>query len=48
MNEPGYSVNFDLEDRDHILRIASRSKEVNTRAVVEILNNNNFYCEVLN
>lgn len=42
---PEYEVNFDLEDRDKILRIESGN--INTEKIVEILNRKNVECKIL-
>lgn len=44
---PGYFVNFDLDDCDRILRIES-ADEVDANAVIALLKENNFHCELLN
>jgi hypothetical protein len=48
IRQPECLINFDLDDCDRILRIESRSKEINIQSVIEVLKNNHFDCEVLN
>lgn len=43
----GYSANFDLDDCDNILRVASASGEVHTGAVIALLEDSGFVAEVL-
>ena len=43
---PDYSINFDLEDCDRILRVESDS--IDSNAIIRFLNTQNFQCEVLN
>jgi hypothetical protein len=45
---PGYNINFDIEDCDRIMRIESINQKVNIESIIELLNKNNFTCEVLN
>lgn len=42
---PQYTVNFDLEDRDKILRI--ESENINTETIIEILKRKNIECKIL-
>lgn len=42
---PEIKVNFDLEDCDRILRVENCSFE--TKEVIQIINQNGFYCEAL-
>ncbi len=42
---PGFLINFDLEDCDNILRIENCT--VGTEEVIQIINQNGFYCEAL-
>lgn len=42
---PEYEVNFDLEDRDKILRI--ESENINAEKIIEILNGKNVKCKIL-
>ncbi|MFH0864628.1 MAG: hypothetical protein V1904_00430 [Bacteroidota bacterium] len=48
LQQPESQINFDLEDCDHILRVESRSGEIDVRSVIELLNKNHFICELLN
>ncbi|SKB43936.1 hypothetical protein [Daejeonella lutea] len=41
-----YSVNFDLEDRDRILRVKCET-EVDPKHIIDILNESGFHAEVL-
>lgn len=43
----GYRVNFDLEDRDKILRVESYSDLVNAEPIIDIVNSFGFEAEVL-
>ncbi len=43
---PGYEVNFDLQDCDHILRVKS-SGEVDALSVIDFVNNLGYHAEVL-
>ncbi len=42
---PAYTVNFDLEDEDKILRI--KSENINTERVIETLLRKNINCKIL-
>jgi hypothetical protein len=42
-----YEANFDLEDRDRILRVECIIAEVQSSAVIELLKRSGFYAEVL-
>lgn len=42
---PGSKINFDLEDCDHILRIAE--DHVIPETVIRLLNSHGYYCELL-
>jgi len=42
---PHSRINFDLEDCDKILRV--EGKIVSTSQIIEIVNSNGYYCEVL-
>lgn len=44
-NFPGSIVNFDMEDCDKILRIEAET--IIAEKVIEVLNVNGYYCEVL-
>jgi hypothetical protein len=46
-NYPGYKVNFDLEDCDHILRIESRDKSIDNQGINSICIEAGFTIEVL-
>jgi hypothetical protein len=43
---PGYAVNFDLEDCDHILRIQT-PEDVDVEAVISLLDECGFQAELL-
>ena len=43
---PDYSINFDLQDCDRILRV--ESDKVDSKEIIRLLNSNNFQCEILN
>lgn len=42
---PEYSINFDLEDCDRILRVESDS--INSKEIIRLLTTKNFRCEIL-
>lgn len=42
---PEYSINFDLEDCDRILRVESDS--INSKEIILLLTAKNFRCEIL-
>jgi len=42
---PTYKINFDLEDRDKILRIEGDNISIDT--IISLLRKNDFHCEVL-
>lgn len=42
---PDYAINFDLEDCDKILRVEATTIQLN--AIIEILKNKNFNCQIL-
>lgn len=42
---PEYSINFDLEDCDRILRVESDS--INSEEIIRLLAAENFQCEIL-
>lgn len=42
---PGFTINFDLEDCDRILRV--EAKKLNPSQIVECLQHNGYWCEVL-
>ena len=42
---PNSQINFDLEDCDKILRI--EAEDISIRNIIEILNKNGYYAEVL-
>ena len=42
---PGYEINFDLEDCDHILRVSGTS--ISVPCIISLLKNLGFLCEVL-
>lgn len=42
---PSYKINFDLEDCDNILRIEAKSIKI--KEVIDILNEMNFFCEII-
>ena len=42
-----YEANFDLDDCDHILRVASGSATIRASFVVDLLKRNGFFAEVL-
>ncbi|MCF8253561.1 MAG: hypothetical protein K9H61_10335 [Bacteroidia bacterium] len=42
---PTYKINFDLEDRDKILRIEGDNISIDT--IISLLRKNDFQCEVL-
>jgi hypothetical protein len=44
---PAYSANFDLQDRDRILRVCAMSDEVNSEAVCTIVEAQGFRAEIL-
>ncbi|WP_276503447.1 hypothetical protein [Terrimonas pollutisoli] len=44
---PGYKVNFDLQDCDHILRIESCANAVLTVPVIRLINQFGYTAEVL-
>jgi hypothetical protein len=44
---PGYKINFDLCDCDHILRIESVNDKINAALVRETIKQFDFYCEIL-
>jgi hypothetical protein len=43
----GYEANFDLQDRDKILRVKNVTGLVNSDRLIKILNTFGFYAEVL-
>lgn len=43
---PDYSINFDLEDCDRILRV--ESDKIDSKEIIRLLNSKNFRCEILN
>ncbi len=43
----GYEANFDLQDRDKILRVKNVSGFVNSYRLIKMLNTFGFYAEVL-
>jgi hypothetical protein len=42
---PGNKINFDLEDCDKILRV--EGKKIVAGKIIELLNAENFFCEIL-
>ncbi|WP_336515017.1 hypothetical protein [Pollutibacter soli] len=44
---PGYKANFDLDDCDHILRIESISRKIETEKVISLLNKTGYEAEIL-
>ena len=42
-----YKVNFDLTDKDRILRVQSRTDSINANAIIELLKQFGFEAEVL-
>ena len=42
---PGGRLNFDLEDRDRILRV--ECEDFSAQTVIQLLNENGYWCEVL-
>jgi len=45
---PNYKINFDLEDRDKILRVENERGSVKTSSIITLLQNKQVKCEVLN
>jgi len=43
----GYAFNFDLEDCDRILRVASDADPIDTLTIIKLLNSQNYTCELL-
>lgn len=44
---PTYRANFDLEDCDHILRVASQRDEVHSSSLILFLHRHGYHAEVL-
>lgn len=44
---PDHEINFDLDDRDNILRVESPEHPVETEAIIKCLNHHGFQAEVL-
>lgn len=44
---PAYSINFDLEDCDKIMRIKSEDEPIDSKGVVTLLNRLGFCIEIL-
>ena len=44
---PAYSVNFDMEDCDRILRVETDSNEIQIERIIQMMNYNNFKAEIL-
>ncbi len=42
-----YKINFDLTDKDRILRVQSRTESINASAIIELLKQFGFDAEVL-
>ena len=44
---PGCHFNFDLEDSDKILRVEARSGSVDVASVIELMNEHQYTCQLL-
>ena len=44
---PNASINFDLEDRDRILRVQNDQQNFDVQQIITLVDKMGFYCEVL-
>jgi hypothetical protein len=45
---PSYKISIDLDDRDKVLRVETRTGIVKAKEIIELLERRNFNCEILN